>query len=334
MPSSGERGRSSTPSTGEQRRFDISWLGYLGLLGFLDRYDPGAAIFYTFFLLFLIPVAARCLPSASGDTERRESAKAYARVYLWAWLSSFINPYLFVHGVMALVGQFVTLLRCRFAVPDPRTYSQAVILTLPFEGTWMVGNGGLDRKTSHSWDVINQRYAYDFLKVDAQGSNHRGDGKHLADYYAFGCPVVAPADGQVVAAASGVRDYQRPGSGLVDFWTRDFRGNHLVLRHGPQEYSLLGHLKRGSLVVQRGDAVRRGDVVGLCGNSGHSTEPHVHFQFMDRGEFFLAASLPPRFLHADPCPGEGRYLTRGELVQTFALAATTIPSLSDGAPDL
>jgi len=68
-----------------------------------------------------------------------------------------------------------------------------------------------------------------------------------------------------------------------------------VIRHEDGEYSLLAHLKRDSVTVEPGDEVERGQVVAACGNSGISTEPHLHFQIQDRQNFWFAAGLVPRF---------------------------------------
>lgn len=72
-------------------------------------------------------------------------------------------------------------------------------------------------------------------------------------------------------------------------------GNYVIIRHEGGEYSLLAHLRRGSVRVRPGDRVRQGQVMGECGNSGSSSEPHLHFQVQDHPNFLLCASLPVRF---------------------------------------
>jgi murein DD-endopeptidase MepM/ murein hydrolase activator NlpD len=75
-------------------------------------------------------------------------------------------------------------------------------------------------------------------------------------------------------------------------------GNHVVIELEPSTYALVAHLRRGSVDVRPGDRVRAGDPVASCGNSGSSTEPHVHFQLMDDPRPLLAAGLPFRFTSA------------------------------------
>lgn len=69
-------------------------------------------------------------------------------------------------------------------------------------------------------------------------------------------------------------------------------GNYVVLDLGDEAYAAFAHLQRGSVTVGPGQTVRRGDVIGRCGNSGNSSEPHVHFQLMDRPRPLVAAGLP------------------------------------------
>jgi murein DD-endopeptidase MepM/ murein hydrolase activator NlpD len=215
-----------------------------------------------------------------------------------------------------MLGHIIAYFRLRGSFPMPESYQQKTRLTLPVTGKWLVANGGVTPEKSHSWDLIAQRYAYDLVKADAEGRTHRGEGKQLADYYAFGQPIVAPAGGEVVQVRNGIRDYPRPGLGRIDFFTRDIAGNYVVIRHTEGEYSFLAHLKRDSMRVKVGDWVERGQVIGLCGNSGHSTEPHLHFQVQDHPNFYLAVGLPVKFadVAGEQLPAQERYLCAGEQV--------------------
>jgi hypothetical protein len=192
-----------------------------------------------------------------------------------------------------MAGETLNRLRRGKNLPTPATYRPKGTYRLPFQGWWWVGNGGPDPETSHSWELLGQRYAYDFLIRDEEGKTHRGSGRRPEDYYAFGAPVCAPADGVVVAVQNRHRDCPWPG--LLDPLAWSIVGNYVLIRHEGGEYSLLAHLKRGSVRVRPGQWVRAGEVVGECGNSGHSTEPHLHFQFLDRPNLFLGLSLPIPF---------------------------------------
>lgn len=113
-------------------------------------------------------------------------------------------------GLLHVAGERRAFARLRGSIPGPDERS-AEGHRPPFVGEWMVSNGGVTSETSHSWSIANQRYALDFLIVDESGSSHRGAGKRLHDYYAFGAPVVCSKDGIVIQAIDGRNDYGKPG---------------------------------------------------------------------------------------------------------------------------
>lgn len=217
----------------------------------------------------------------------------YIRYLVSSLIWSFLNPFGFWQGLVQLFGQGIAVTRGLIS----KQVRTDLVLSLPFEGYWTIVNGGVTKSTSHSWGIIAQRYAYDFYITDSDGKSHQGDGKRLEDYYAFGKVVLAPADGIVVEVRDGIPDASHPGTGWIDWRTRDFRGNYIIIQHGERAYSFIAHLKQGSFKVKRGDVVHRGQVIGACGNSGHSTEPHIHFQLQDHPNFYLAIGLPARFMN-------------------------------------
>lgn len=212
------------------------------------------------------------------------------RFFATGTLSILINPFLFVQALRLNIGQLGLRRREANALPGSGGPVTSERYGLPLSGEWLVANGGVTRQTSHSWDLPNQRYAYDFVKAaDSLEGGSRCERQSLADFSAFGQPVLAPADGIVVCAQDGRRDYRFPGSGAVDMWCRDIRGNHVLVQHRHDEFSLLAHLCKGSVSVVVGDSVRAGQKIGECGNSGHSTQPHLHFHVQDRPSFYAAA---------------------------------------------
>ena len=235
----------------------------------------------------------------------------------------FLNPFGFWQGMAQVLGQIVGISRSLLA--HPTRSQRPIALSLPFEGYWTVANGGVDKSNSHSWSIITQRYAYDFYVTDDQGKSHQGDGKRLEGYYAFGRAVLAPADGTVIEVRDDVRDSPHSGTGWIDWRTRDFRGNYIVIKHDEWAYSLIAHLKQGSCKVKEGDCVQRGQVIGVCGNSGHSTEPHIHFHLQDHPNFYLGVGLPIQFIHiAVQAIGSDRiqvlssgYITKNQKVANF-----------------
>lgn len=139
----------------------------------------------------------------------------------------------------------------------------------PFLGRW-VCTQGVDGKITHreQW-----RHAFDFEVEDRDHKRFRGEGSRAQDYFCFRLPVLATADGTVVHVVDDIEDNPIGEVNLTHNW-----GNLVLVYHAPGLYSLVCHLARGSVKVREGQFVRRGDVLGLCGNSGRSSIPHLHFQ--------------------------------------------------------
>lgn len=281
------------------RRFDpltLSYLGLFGFLGYLSEPLEPLRILLLFFLFSLWPLVSVLLPSSGGEegTIRYDVTWRWRARYLLSSLLVTANPFVLVQSSRQIVGYLAGVARYRGRPPAPDRYAQRTDLALPFEGEWAVANGGPTKETSHSWGILSQRYAYDFLRIDAEGRTHEGDGTRAGDYYCYDEPILAPADGVVVSARDGRRDspYFR---GTLDPLQRDIRGNSVTIRHAENEYGVLAHLREGSVEVDEGDRVVRGQRIGRCGHSGNSTEPHLHFQLQDGPDFLTAAGLPVTF---------------------------------------
>lgn len=136
--------------------------------------------------------------------------------------------------------------------------------------------GGDTKKLNYHYDVPNQRYAFDFIIVDGKKKSYKGKGRTNKDYYCFGKKILSPASGVVVEAVDGIRD-NKIGSTNEDLLT----GNMVVIKHSKNEISVLAHLKQGSVKVKMGDKVKTGQTIGVCGNSGNSSEPHLHYHLQD-----------------------------------------------------
>ncbi len=181
---------------------------------------------------------------------------------------------------------------------------------LPLEGMWYDG-AGPSLHSHHRW-AVPQEFAHDFMRIGANGLSYSGEGKSFTDYYAYGQPVMAAADGQVVAVLDGepedVTLLQQAGEPLETYVQRivgrqnqqlargapGIIGNHIVVRHG-DEYSLYAHLKPGSLRVKAEDTVTRGQQIAAVGSSGSSTEPHLHFHVCDGPDVMACAGIPAKF---------------------------------------
>ncbi len=175
------------------------------------------------------------------------------------------------------------------------TYVHNNSYRLPFDGQWLVVNGGVTKSESHSWDIKSQRYAYDFVIVDKQRRSWSSPWRRCESYLCFDEPILAARDGTVVEVIDNCRDYPYPGSWKTDWRAPDIRGNYVVIQHGDDEWSVYGHLKSGSVCVSEGQRINSGDELGRCGNSGSSTEPHLHFQVQNQQDFFAAHGIPIMF---------------------------------------
>jgi len=149
-------------------------------------------------------------------------------------------------------------------------------LSLPFKGKWLVPWGGDTKELNLHHDTPNQKFAFDFLGVDEQRKTRKGEAQVNEDYFAFGREVLTPADGIVTDVINGVRD-NVPGS----MNPYSALGNAVFIRHSELEISVLAHLKLGSISVKVGDKVKKGQIIGLCGNSGNSSEPHLHYHLQN-----------------------------------------------------
>ena len=167
------------------------------------------------------------------------------------------------------------------------------VLRLPFASgeQWYVLWGGDSAEQNYHVTVRSQKNAFDLLiRNPWSGRNYRSDGRANQDYYAFGRPILAPVDGRVVTVIDGVAD-NVPGA----MNPRQLIGNAVIIRTVANEYVLLAHLMNGSIAVREGQAVRAGQRLGSCGNSGNSSEPHLHLQVMDGPSMRDATGLKAYF---------------------------------------
>jgi len=197
-------------------------------------------------------------------------------------------------AIYQLIGMAVTPIMYKFKLPSKENYTLKGDYILPFDGKWTVVNGGVHKKISHSWGILPQRYAYDFIIVDDDGKSFSGDRKSVHNYYCYGKDIIAPADGVVEKLYNKHNDSIIDGKGVYCNAAR-IQGNYIIIRHNDCEYSVIAHIMRGSISVKTGDMVRQGEIIAKCGNTGNSSEPHIHFQLQAGRNFFLSAGLPIAF---------------------------------------
>lgn len=172
----------------------------------------------------------------------------------------------------------------------PPVVKSTLPLKLPFRDEWSVFWGGDTLEVNQHLPHKSQRRAADLVRVDTTGRTHSGDGKRNDDYYAYGEEIFAVADGTVVTVIDGVPE-NTPGTMNPYFAL----GNIVIIAHAGGVHSAYAHLQPGKLRVKVGAKVNPGTVLGLCGNSGNSSEPHLHFQLQDGPRFESSWGIEPVF---------------------------------------
>lgn len=180
-------------------------------------------------------------------------------------------------------------------IPSVDNYKSEVEYILPFNDKWVAVNGCFRKEYSHSWDIPTQRYAYDFIMLDEHGKSHDGKFNECNGYYCYDKDILSPADGVVVEIVNNASDSLIFPKGRFFSRAKHVAGNYIVIQHTKSEYSTLVHLKKDSITVKVGETVSQGQTIAKCGNTGNSTEPHLHFQLQTGQSFYNSAGLPIHF---------------------------------------
>ena len=194
-------------------------------------------------------------------------------------------------------------------VRPPASRRAPVTVGAPVSGRWVALNSPGQKVPSHI-RAYGQAYAIDLFQLDPHAPTRLGwslRGRRPEASPCFGQPVLAVAAGEVVAVQDSQRDHLSRGSWpllmwmLVDGLARELRGaawllgNHVIIRHEDDRggfFSVYAHLRQGSTRVRPGERVRQGQPVAEVGNTGNSSEPHLHVQLMDRRRLTEAAGIP------------------------------------------
>jgi hypothetical protein len=186
-----------------------------------------------------------------------------------------------------LGGLFIKTMTADLPYPNDDHVSQ-VTFELPFDGLWYVVWGGMDELSNYHQAHSNQAYAYDIV-VWKDGGTCAEPCEAVEDYFVYGLPLLAPADAEVVVAVDGNPD-MLPG---VETDTVNLAGNHVCLEVSDDEFVFIAHMQPGSVAVQVGDMVAAGDVLGAVGNSGNTSEPHIHIHMQDAVDFYTDVESMP-----------------------------------------
>jgi murein DD-endopeptidase MepM/ murein hydrolase activator NlpD len=147
---------------------------------------------------------------------------------------------------------------------------------LPFKGEWFTFWGGDNKRENYHVVNKSQKGAFDFIIYGKNGKSYQKSGTRNEDYYAFGKALFAVCDATVVRVITGIPDNRpsqmNPANAL---------GNSVMLKTDNNEYIVYAHFMEGSIKVTEGQKVRSGQYLGDCGNSGNSSEPHLHLHIQD-----------------------------------------------------
>jgi len=200
-------------------------------------------------------------------------------------------------------------------------------IALPIMGEWNISQG-------YEGDITHKgewKHALDFVIQDDANSTYKEPGTALKDFYCYDSPVVAPADGWVVKILDGIEDNNIGDVDLANNW-----GNTIILKHGEYVFSKLSHLKKDTLKIKSGDHVSRGDIIGYCGSSGRSPEPHLHFQVQSTPfigsktlehpiSYYMSINEDKHIFHSFEVPKEGEIVKNVSPTKLLTEAFSLIP---------
>lgn len=214
--------------------------------------------------------------------------------------------------------------------------------SLPFDGRWLVGSTPAQRIPSHGTDMFGVGYAIDFIAVDEKNRTSRSVSWRTLvgteppeNFYAFGKPVYSPVSGKVVSVHNGEPDHDARRSlltlipymlGQADRIRKGpeaIAGNYVIIAPDNSDlYIAIVHLQLDSIEVKEGQNISEGQYLANCGNSGNSTQPHIHIQAMDSTDFSTMKGVPLYFREFSQWnKGESEPITR---LQAFPDARTVV----------
>ncbi len=184
-------------------------------------------------------------------------------------------------------------------------YVQRTRLLFPFTGAGIITNAGV---TNGGHGNRSGQFALDVVGLNAAYAVYAGAGTTAsADYADWGRPIIAPAAGEVVFARADRPDQPDPEKSDPAFYASEYPqggdpGNHVIIAHGDDEFSMIAHLQAGSLRVRAGERVAAGQLLGLLGSSGDTVTPHVHYQLQSGPDWRFADGLPCVFTNVSAGP--------------------------------
>ncbi|HJU69599.1 MAG TPA: M23 family metallopeptidase [Gemmatimonadaceae bacterium] len=254
--------------------------------------DAGAPVLFALEDSTLARALARpgLAPAPVGVERLRLGGGLRGVAFLWVPVDARTPPRRVRHRVTVSLGSGDSLRTHTIEGAVVGVAHDVAVLGPPLRGDGWLAVNGPDPQTGHRRALvpvdgnaaIAQRFGIDYVKMDSSGRRFVGDSLRNESYYAQGTDAIAVADGIVVSVKDGIpENVPGPASRAVPITLETVGGNFVILDIGQGRFAFYAHLQPGSLRVRPGDRVRKGQVVGLVGNSGNSTEPHLHFHLMD-----------------------------------------------------
>jgi murein DD-endopeptidase len=242
------------------------------------------------------------LPNA--EKVSKLAAGEFGVVFLWVTFDKLEDiPSAIAERISVKIGDYPEAL----SIVMPSTSvdkNPVVVISSPLVGEdWVAGNGpsntSVHRRAlipinGHAY--ISQRLAIDWVQAYPDGKMYKGDPSDNRNYRAYGAEIHAVADGVVTQVGDGIPQ-NTPGSKspAVPITLETVGGNHVIMEVGNGLFAFYAHMQPGSLRVKVGDKVTRGQVLGLLGNTGNSSEPHLHFQICSANSELGSEGLPYAF---------------------------------------
>jgi murein DD-endopeptidase len=229
---------------------------------------------------------------------------AFGAVFMWVTFDTLDDiPAAIAHRISVKIGDYPEALSV-VTLPTSVDKDPVVVIAPPLTGEdWLAGNGpsntSLHRRAlipinGHAY--ISQRLAIDWVQLNPDGKTYRGDPSDNKNYRAYGAEIQAVSEGVVTQVKDGIpQNIPGADSRAVPMTLETISGNHVIMDIGNGLYAFYAHMQPGSVRVKVGDKVTRGQVLGLLGNTGNSTEPHLHFHICSANSDLGCEGLPYAF---------------------------------------
>jgi murein DD-endopeptidase MepM/ murein hydrolase activator NlpD len=256
----------------------------------LERVEvmSGASVLHSLEAAPLIAAAQR----VGGPSQDARTIAAGGSAVVFLWVTPGAAPQS-IHHRLTFDGRALDC--ANVSIPS----AKPILISPPLRGAnWLAANGPSNTSGHrralipiNGRTYIAQRFAIDWVQRGDDGKTFSGDAKNNKNYHAYGSDALAVADATVVTVKDGIPE-NIPGGRAVPITLETVGGNHMILDLGGGRFAFYAHLQPGSIRVKLGDRVRRGQVLGLVGNSGNSTEPHLHFHVSDANSPLGSEGLP------------------------------------------